>query len=347
MKKFLLSVLVSFSGYFVFSQGPTLTSTNSGYTIGQYHTSYNCDTTGIRPGNAGPNQTWDFSGLTITTNAINLNCKAPSTTTHASTFPSATTCFESTTVGGNPATMYYIQNSTELSYLGGVTGVSVYVTTILYTNPQKTFTYPFNYTNTFTDNFSGTITSGVVYDRTGTTTVTADGYGNLIVPGKTYNNVLRVKTTQSATDTCIDYMTGQRYSSVLYCWYDGVHEIPVLSVFFQNLIYNGTNIYYGYVSIADYAIGINDDNVPFNNFTVYPNPVSSDVVHISFNSNIRGNFNITVTDMTGRFVKNMNITGSNAGNSVIELPIAGIDAGIYNIQITQGENHSSKKLVIQ
>src|ERR1700722_18130325 len=62
MKQTLLLIACMVFVTVVHAQSPTLTSSIN-YTIGDKQITLTADTTGIEPGNAGPNQAWDFSNL--------------------------------------------------------------------------------------------------------------------------------------------------------------------------------------------------------------------------------------------------------------------------------------------
>ena len=63
-----------------------------------------------------------------------------------------------------------------------------------------------------------------------------------------------------------------------------------------------------------------------NDFVVYPNPVSSE---INIASNINGEAEINIYDMTGRCVKNVHVTDAN--NAVIN--VSDIEKGVYFINL--------------
>ncbi|MDV7396316.1 hypothetical protein RZS08_33285, partial [Arthrospira platensis SPKY1] len=76
------------------------------------------------------------------------------------------------------------------------------------------FEFPLHYGDQMSDDIEGTNTvfaggSPFVTQRTGTTTTEVDGYGTLITPLGTFNNVLRVKRTESISDSFMGFATTQ------------------------------------------------------------------------------------------------------------------------------------------
>jgi hypothetical protein len=75
------------------------------------------------------------------------------------------------------------------------------------------------------------------------------------------------------------------------------------------------------------------------NITVYPNPASG-VLNVNLNNSSNSVFNLF--DAAGRKVMSKNLV--NANNTI---DIIGLAKGIYQVQVVNGENVTTKKLSIQ
>ena len=83
----------------------------------------------------------------------------------------------------------------------------------------------------------------------------------------------------------------------------------------------------------------NLDEVSSADFSVYPNP-ASEVINI--NSTKMLNAVVTISDLTGKVVKNSSINGLTASVNT-----SGLNNGIYYVTITEGNSTSTQKVVIR
>lgn len=90
------------------------------------------------------------------------------------------------------------------------------------------------------------------------------------------------------------------------------------------------------------TLGVTDLNLS-GGFNMYPNP-ASDFVNLNMNQN--GKYSIKIYDMAGKSVYTESKKEINA-DSVVKIPVSGLQKGIYLISI-EGENQSySKKLIVK
>lgn len=266
MKKIIiiLSILGSLS---LMAQAPVLTVSNNGPVAGDQHISYYADTTGITEGSSGASQTWNYAGLQIQSTHVDFNYVDPAGTPYGASFPTATVAYS------NGSTYSYQNaNSADLS----IVGLSSTTYTMVFSDPEKLFTYPFSYGTTFTDALAGTYTVGsFTFTRTGTRKVTGDAWGNLILPSGTYNNMLRVKIEQDYKDSSSASVT--EVHNVGYMWFDGVHKFPVFQIYYITNISGGNPVYGKYVSISSIVSKVNEgyDNSHF--MKLWPSPANDQI----------------------------------------------------------------------
>lgn len=93
-------------------------------------------------------------------------------------------------------------------------------------------------------------------------------------------------------------------------------------------------------------IGINitaaNDNFEFENFSLYPNPTSDNII-ISFNSNTGNEITMEVFDIRGRKLNSYSV--ENTGFINTEVNLANYESGIYLISVKDGVNQSTKKVI--
>ena len=82
-------------------------------------------------------------------------------------------------------------------------------------------------------------------------------------------------------------------------------------------------------------------NISFerNNFKLYPNPSKGETINISSNKNT--DFEVTIFNMLGKEVLTKNVKAST------KLNVSNLQSGVYLVRMTQGNQSSTKKLIIQ
>ena len=79
------------------------------------------------------------------------------------------------------------------------------------------------------------------------------------------------------------------------------------------------------------------------NVALWPNPVE-DVIGLSFNSLNNASLSLTIFDLNGRVVRSTN-TVVNSGQNDHRIHVADLEAGMYLLQITNGEQRTSRRFV--
>jgi len=334
MKTKLLLLSAAFMLYILpgFTQ-VTLTFANSGFVPGDNSTQYSADTTGITPGTTGASHTWNFGSLAIGTTTTVSNYVLPSTTPSGASYPTATVA----AVSGTSYEYFTINSS---SYT--VDGTATSSATMIYTNTEKVMSYPFAYTNNSSDNFACTFTSsGTLFYRTATISTTADGWGTLVLPSGSHST-LRVDMVQNIRDSSSYGIW--TYVIDTYMWYDGVHKTPLLEINLVNenimgTIYAGKTIY-----VEQSAAGIEDYAGGLSAIHVYPNP-STGLMTISVDSKETTTSEISILDVQGKTVKQINDPLIGNGANQFNLDITDLPVGIYFARIATPKGMLYKKLV--
>jgi len=328
MKKILpLVVLALFSGS-AFAQ-ISLTSAIHGSVIGDSFNILRADTTGVQAGPAGASQTWDFSSLVLDTVPASLTYNDLASQTFAADFPNGNMVLDDGSgdfsvfqVNSNAIALQGINNST----LGSVP----------YSDPQILMNFPvsFGAPNVNNDAFAASFSlSGFPVTRTGTSSTVADAYGTLILPGNTFNNVLRVKTTTATTDaTLIGNITTDQ---VVYNWYNAFNKSYLLTISVTtNVTPLGTNVTKVVAVLDSPALsGLSDDQNSIGKISLHPNPV---VHHLQMNLELKksGKYNFALFSAEGSLVLNQTDVSLLAGNVNHGMDVSSLAQGMYFLNIT-------------
>jgi len=293
------------------SAQPIITNSNALPAVGTVDTIYISPAT-VVPGGGGAGITWNFSALTLT-NGGTITISDPATTSYAATFPTSNFCLKIT--AGPTAYDYDRKTSTGMEtiatgYMGTGTGQNYS------TNPRLSIPFPFHYTDAVIDTFQ--TTTGIPEFQT----LTYDGYGTLITPLHTYTNVIRVKEDYGGTD-------------FHYAWYTVNPLILVLN-------YSNTANNYIYISNMPSVTGLNQANTIKTSVKLYPNPFTDNATLKIDAPNGLCNATITITDATGRTIKQVPVY---TAETVIQRD--GLSAGLYFYCVqNDGVKVANGKLVI-
>lgn len=199
-------------------------------------------------------------------------------------------------------------------------------------------------TPVFTGSISSILANGSISN--GTAVVTYDGKGTLNLPGRTFNNVVRLKTR-----TYFDYsasITGQ-VTFENYDYYDlNISKHPLLTVAASTItssIALPSAQYYAYVNKDYMQVGINEQTKEISNLNLFPNPAKSNF-NISLTNENAEPVSYEIINAIGQTVRNEKLSASK-GESLYSIEATAIESGIYFIKVTVGNAVSVKKLTIQ
>ncbi|MES2681250.1 MAG: T9SS type A sorting domain-containing protein [Bacteroidota bacterium] len=250
-------------------------------------------------GNAGANQTWNYSALAFSTSGT-VTTIDPASSTFSSAFSSANYAYVL-------ANTYSYFKST-----GAKTEVQAYSITSPgsgndYTpNPRTLLKFPFNFGDTETDTWQK------VNGSVNTVTLTYDGYGTLIMPARTYSNVVRVKE---------DYGNG----AIDYQWYI---LNPLMSVLAYN---NGGNMFYHTAATQLVNTGISPNSILLP-ASVFPNPATNKFTLELPTAYVFTDLKFNMINFSGEQVKEILIL-----SHLSEINLTGIAAGIYLYTLQNNE----------
>ena len=152
----------------------------------------------------------------------------------------------------------------------------------------------------------------------------------------------RIVTNNTSTSTGVNVLTTKTGVNNLTYIEETLSFSPTTSGNYFIGFHNNTPAFTGattvnYIFIDSFSVtsALSNDSFTVNNFDIYPNPTSN-VLNISNLNNIEIN-TISITDINGRTIKNVN-----AANSI---NVSDLNAGVYFVTIETTEGKSTKKFI--
>lgn len=263
------------------------------------------DTLPANVGNAGANQTWNFSSLqaNLTDSMVTAD---PAWTPYPGLFPGSNVALLA------PAGTFYYQymrNDNTGFYLNGMvttSGANPDLTT--YTPPAKYFKWPMNYLDSFADSGvyvsvytsvvpSGTDTSRYIRHYRDQNLV--DGWGQIITPLGTFN-CLRQKKTEQSTDSSFYYNSQFGTWSLTYTGtmstitYDWLSDNASTGFMLASVVYSGQQ-YSGTYWLKGVATGM-EELKNGTDVSLYPNPADD---HLSIQFKEWGHYRVEIYNQVG------------------------------------------------
>lgn len=321
----------------------TLTATNHNPVIGEILRTTDASTVSVSPGASGAGQTWNFSGVTINTVIASSTVVTTASTGSASAFPSAGLAISSATNNNS----FYSGTATEYSYWGGNQTIGAFNLVLTYTSAAINAVYPMSLNTTSNVTTGGGISvAGNSGSFSGNSNIVADGTGTLVLPGRTFNNVLRVKNTQNINFTLL--VSGV-VNQVTYEYYEPtLSKIPLFSIAQSTLssIAFGTSTQVAVYVNADYMqVGIKEQSKEVASLNIFPNPAKSSF-NISLTNEKAETVNYEIMNALGQTVKRETLS-TDKGEVKYAIDINSIPSGVYFVKVNVGNATSVKKLTIQ
>lgn len=276
------------------------------------------------PGEAGANITWDFSDETISGFSYNYSVVTTDQVDESADYPDASMVWlvdVDDDVFLNSFMSF--ENSTYAEYGNLAVGSGDPVGTA-YSNPVDHFTYPLAYQDSGSDDFSGSVLGFSNLDSIwGTESYIVDGYGTVITPFGSYENVLRVTSNNTNTQTIIAIGAEVVTNTIITRWFSPDYPVPVLILSRVLGTVEEPEESISMSALANYTpstTGLINSKNP-NTFEVYPNP-ASDYITVTFDK-VKGNSVLNIYSSTGKLVDSKDIqTDQN-------LDISDLATGIY------------------
>lgn len=345
MKKILLQFVCCLSTGLLIAQ-PTLNQAGIP-SFGSSITTRDVDGTGISPGPAGANQSWNFTAYPDTGAPVTLTYVNPATTPFTADFPNSNYAFQSETIDGATNYGYYNLTSSSFELLGNATTNADNTTQVIsLSNPQTFLSFPAALNSTNSDTYALLFANDVVsIASTGNASYLVDAYGTLTTASGTYTNVLRLKRRSASLDT-ITAIFGTFYSQSNSTRYEYLRVAPNASMSAWTISYDTTQSELGGETIelnvqhttGEFPTGLEQINNA-TNLGIFPNPANNQVLIMLTEDAI-----VSVFDLGGRAVLTQDFSLS--GNTMPILDVSALPSGTYITRATGKTLSSSAKLII-
>jgi hypothetical protein len=306
----------------------------------------------LDPGLAGE-QTWDFSTIDFsgTSSISSVFVEVPSNQVFS--FSTATFAKEMTSNDQDEEVSdgdYFLYELNNLNCIVLGNQFNSPEQRVIYSDPKTLIRYPITYNNTpQTDNFAYQYTYNYLINVTGTISTVYDGYGTLKTSKGTYENVIRIKTTETKTKTTdngtpeIPNIQTVNITIITYSWRKPDQFIPIFEIketttsAYITTVSKKANLY-----DAPPISAITPKLKQTLTLTVGPNP-ASEKISIDFKDVESGNYDISITDYQG--VSLMNEQKFIGNGDLHSLDISTLKSGFYIVKIMSDKAEFVKKLI--
>ena len=345
MKKYILVATAVILVSSAFSQS-VLTFRDNAFNMGDVLISK--DIQYVDPGNAGPDQIWDFSKIKITGTESNSNFSPIEKGKRAGLSE------YNVLLKDNVREYYMFLTSSGLTEKG-YTNKDL---TLIYSAPVRKMVYPFSYGESFTDKYAGSATyaGNSKIEISGDNTVTADAYGSLILPDRSLSNTLRVKAEKRGLE--VGPCNSSLVHTLKYSWFAPGYRYPVLVISITEIITNGKEpvitksaaINVQKAVTAETITGItNAQSEPANDnaVSVFPNPFNENFnFHYFLNKQMP--VRIVLYDVTGklsRVIRQTEMQSEGVHSGSIDAVDLNLKPGMYYLKFTLENKVIVKKVV--
>lgn len=220
--------------------------------------------------------------------------------------------------------------------------------TVTYNLPQVICNFPLNFEQTFNGTFFGIASSFIapVVLRNGTYEGEYDGFGTLHLPDKSYEGVIRVKTTSEITETP-EIVGGARETD--YIWYHPDIKEPLLRITIRE-----QEIFGFFVPVSrtfTWLVAPEEDEDPIDpvfvkelnkavDIQIFPNPASN---FIQVQLKETSDFEIKMFKLTGSEV----FSKKHTHQKQVHLEVNHLPRGIYLLHINTNDFNEVRKIVLE
>jgi len=292
----------------------------------------------VEPGNAGPMQTWDMSGLTESEEQW-FTYIPPAEGIEPDSFPNATLC----AVSWMDDYSNYILGPSSLSVEGYAVTLDATNDTSLnvYDDPEQIIPIPYTYNDSFFDNFDGvSYIPGIgEFPFDGTLDFEADGYGTLILPTGTYENVVRYHFYREQTNYFGGFPAGTT-SKDQWAWVSSDYRFWLL---LMEEVFDGISVTpLVWYDKNPYGASTGIGSTPGNLNSVYPNPIPSGQP-ININWGKSELVQLSLLRLDGSLVVKEQVQLAK-GINLVELPA--LLAGLYIIKVETDDLNFTQKISV-
>ena len=275
----------------------------------------------IAPGSAGQGQTWNFAGATSDSSYTETNY-SPANAAGGSNFPLASYGIQ---VSDTTGTTFFVGSSLALQVIGTYIGNGPSYFNNTFQDAMDVMQFPASINSSFTDTYQSNVSSPFLnYSIEGSNGVLVDGSGSLTTPTGTYNNVLRIKSTNNYQFIGLPPLPGTvtSGSTTSYMWVSP--DYPGYLLMNYSITAEGTN---SDTTITYSANPLGIQNIANQTLQISPNPADA-FVTVGFPSGAELN-RVEVLDLSGRVVAIETVNGKTNRSTI---STATLTNGVYIVR---------------
>lgn len=309
------------------------------------------------PASTGANFVWDYSSLQAQSQRVDtflswtsvpwtyqlfylLVADKPTIALNITTPPFAIPGMQMTI---SDVLQFYRETSSYFGRVGFGAAINGIEVPVQYSDPEKLYQFPLNFQGNFNSysEYNLNIPTLGYFGQQITRNSVVDGWGTLKLPCGQFP-VLRVKATLSKTDSI--YYSAQGFGISIpepptteYLWVTNGIRTPLLVVTSN-----------GFTNSADFFDPIMPDTssnsfglLPLSETEYFPNPASGSF-SLRIDPAATPPFDLSFTDMTGRLVLSRTLSQNQA-----EVPLEGIQPGIYHFRVRNPQGQFFGKLILR
>jgi len=187
-------------------------------------------TDSVNPGSPGKNQKWDFSGLKKDGKEVSQVIR----TAGDAPFPGTGRNFDLVECNTDSSYVYLKKTADSLLMVGFYDAAQDFL--LLYDSPMAFMKWPVVFGQRIESKSTRRYeVRGMKFIGDAVMTTEADGTGRLKLPGGTYDNVIRVKIEQVATDKDQTFGSSTTVRHTGYTWFDADHRHALLKMDFISI----------------------------------------------------------------------------------------------------------------
>lgn len=312
------------------------------YTPGDYVIGFDVVGETVEDGPDGANQIWDYSHFesAAVSEIWSGSVVSPSETYDFGMFTEADIALVL-----NNGTVRYWSNTNSLVSLGHGGNQEILDLDI----PATWMTYPFTFGSSQSDQASGTLFSTCRdYDWSASSEIEGVGYGTLILPGGTYENVLKIRRITFSTKSNDEIGLERTNNVVEHFWFQpGTHGPLLYMRTWSNDGCPGTSqgeeIVY---TVPNTTTQIDVGESTTLRLSAFPNP-TRDEVHLSLSSNDTSDLRIWISDMMGHELISVDTQSSTRNELFRTVDVSQLSGGVYLINVHINDKRHTEKLIIQ
>lgn len=300
----------------------------------------------ISPGNAGPDQVWDFSRIQFT-GEKNTSFLSAQARQHVQGLSSYNAIFN------EKGYEYFLKMDENGSEIVGLINKDL---SIVFSDPVVKIKYPVLYGTHLTDEFSGV---GLTNTKSsiaisGDYSLEADAYGTLILRDRIIKDVLRIKIVEKKIQ--INPCNIYEIITTNYFWYAPAARYPVIGFSIRDVKASGKNTISntafinpkmsnsGILTAGSDQDGLTSDEI---SLILYPNPF---ITKLSYNYFLRKQMPVTIEliDMTGKTIISLikeQVQSEGFHTGELDAVKHGLKMGVYNFRLKSGEKILISKVV--